>query len=184
MSHKIDKYCTKCETIAKHRLVKDNRTNRQNWYYSCVICAENSCKKHRLNNWYKYLAQKANARKRPNSIKLVEEDILYLAFRQDYKCALTNQDLNIVSKWWKPSLDRIDSNLGYTKNNIRLVAWIVNHTKGKLTDEEFISMCNKVTTGAKVAKKAAKKGMPFGKKDDKKDPKKDDKKKPPKGKKK
>lgn len=182
MSNKITKYCNGCKTNTKHRLVKDSRPNRNN-YYSCSICLENNTKKYRINNWYKYLAQKANSRKRPNSIKLKEEDILLLAFNQNYKCALTNEDFNIISKWWKPSLDRIDSSLGYTKQNIRLVAWIVNHTRGNLTDDEFVSMCNKVATGATVAKKSPKKEMKdnkFGKKQDKDD----SKKKPPKGKKK
>mgnify|MGYP001575137739 CR=1 FL=1 len=172
----VSKYCDKCKCNTKHRLVKESRPNRS-YYYGCSVCSGNNTKKHRIANWYKYLAQKANSRKRSNSIKLVEEDILLLAFKQDYKCALTNEAFNIVSKWWKPSLDRIDSNLGYTKENIRLVAWIVNHARGELTDNEFVGMCSKVTKGATMAKKSFKK---FEKKEDKgskKDAPKDNKKK-------
>lgn len=113
-------------------------------YPACSICLENNSKKYRKKHWYKYLAQKANARKRKDSIKLTEQIVLAVAKRQHFKCALTNVIFDIESKWYKPSLDRIDSNKGYTKHNIRLVAWIVNHCRGDLTDQDFIAMCKKV----------------------------------------
>lgn len=65
---------------------------------------------------------------------------------QEYKCALTGVPLDVSSKWWKPSLDRIDNNLGYFKGNIRIIAWIVNHSKLDLNDNEFINMCNRVAS--------------------------------------
>lgn len=136
------KHCKKCLKETKHRPVIDTRGE----YYRCSICAENASKRHRKSNWYKYLAQKANSRKRANSEKLSGEQIEEIAKYQEFKCALTGVPFDINSKWWKPSLDRIDSSSGYTCQNIRLVAWIVNHTRGSLTDKEFINMCNKVAS--------------------------------------
>jgi hypothetical protein len=140
--------CNKCNAKTKHRIVNDARPGKKS-YPACSICLENNSKKHRKKHWYRYLAQKANARKRKGSIKLTEQIVLSIATTQKFKCALTNVTFNIESKWYKPSLDRIDSNKGYTKNNIRLVAWIVNHCRGDLTDNDFIDMCKKVARRTK-----------------------------------
>jgi hypothetical protein len=40
------------------------------------------------------------------------------------------------------SVDRIDSNFGYTKNNIQLVCSSINKMKSTLTMEQFIELCN------------------------------------------
>ena len=136
--------CKKCKVKTKHRKINDNRPGRKS-YLACSICLENNCKRHRKKYWYKYLAQKANNRKRKNSIKLTEQIVLKIANDQNFRCALTNVKFDIESKWYKPSLDRIDSNKGYTKTNLRLVAWIVNHCRGNLTDTDFIDMCKKVS---------------------------------------
>lgn len=36
---------------------------------------------------------------------------------------------------WAPSIDRIDSSIGYTRENSRLVCWAYNLAKGAWTDE-------------------------------------------------
>lgn len=44
-----------------------------------------------------------------------------------------------------PSIDRIDSEKGYTPDNCRLVCYIVNCAKNMFTDLEFLEMCEAVT---------------------------------------
>lgn len=139
---KLNKVCKKCKIETIHRFVKDKRRSS---YYSCSLCLERNSKKYRQKYWEKYLAQKANSRKRKGSIIITEQMIKNLNKDQNNKCALTFVEFDLTSKWYRPSLDRIDSNLGYVESNIRLVAWIVNHTRGNLTDLEFIDMCNKVS---------------------------------------
>lgn len=39
------------------------------------------------------------------------------------------------------SLDRIDSTKGYTKDNVRLVTWLVNKSIGEYGTDAFINMC-------------------------------------------
>lgn len=134
------KFCDRCNYNTAHRFVK----NETNGYYSCKICLETNSKKHRKLHWPRYLAQKANARNRPGSSKLLGHEVEAQFLKQNSKCALTGQNLDINHKWWKPSLDRIDSNKGYSVDNIRIVAWIVNHCRGDLEDAEFIDMCKKV----------------------------------------
>jgi hypothetical protein len=136
--------CAACKAVTLHKLIKDKRIGRKSSYYSCIPCAYKANVRYRKKHWYKYLAQKANARKVSGSIKLNEQMIVNLAEIQKYKCALTGVVFDIESKWYKPSLDRIDSDKGYTLDNLRLVVWIVNHCRGDLTDQDFIDMCKKV----------------------------------------
>lgn len=137
---KVIKFCKRCNKQSIFRFVKSED------YYHCTTCSKNNCIKHRKSHWFKYLAQKANARKRPYSEKITEEMLIKIFNYQEHKCALTGNPLDVDSKWWKPSLDRIDSNLGYTKNNIRIVSWIVNKCKWELTDKDFINMCVKIAS--------------------------------------
>lgn len=129
-------FCKICNTETKKRLVGG--------YQACSICAETASVKHRKKYWYRYLAQKANARKRPGSVTLLESDVKKAAERSGYRCAISGVLLDIDSKWYKPSLDRIDNSKGYTPGNIQIVAWIVNHCKLDLENKEFINMCVRV----------------------------------------
>lgn len=140
--------CKKCATKTRHRKVKDSRPGRRP-YYMCAICLDNHSKAYRKRHWCRYLATKANSRKIPGSIILTENMIESIGYDQKLRCALTKVRFDIESKWYRPSIDRIDSNKGYTLDNIRLVAWIVNHCRGNLTDAEFTGMCIKVAQGAK-----------------------------------
>jgi hypothetical protein len=68
---------------------------------------------------------------------------------QNGKCSLTgidftldrNPDKKRVYMPWSPSLDRIDSSLGYTKENVRLVCVMVNLALNKFGDIAFDKMC-------------------------------------------
>ena len=142
----VTKFCNKCNADTTFRLRK---SNKQKDHYNCTMCIKSNDRRSHAKNWYMYLARKANARKREGSDKLTKSNIETLAQQQNFKCALTGIVFSPQDKWWKPSLDRIDNNLGYTVNNVRLVGWIVNHCRGNLTDEEFVDMCNKVTEANK-----------------------------------
>jgi len=55
---------------------------------------------------------------------------------------------------WIPSVDRIDNEKGYTKDNCRLVCFIFNIVKNRFTDEDFEKLCRGYLI-AKAAKKLA-----------------------------
>jgi len=63
---------------------------------------------------------------------------------QEGKCSLTKLPLIIPTKRnngranpFSPSIDRIDCNLGYTKNNVRLLCYIVNVALNQYGDNVF-----------------------------------------------
>lgn len=41
---------------------------------------------------------------------------------------------------YRPSIDRIDNSLGYTKDNCRVVAVIYNYAKSEFTDKDVLLM--------------------------------------------
>lgn len=42
---------------------------------------------------------------------------------------------------YSPSIDRIDSKIGYIKSNVRVVIWQYNLMKGELLDSEILEIC-------------------------------------------
>jgi hypothetical protein len=70
---------------------------------------------------------------------------------QDYRCALTGIPLSFPKNGLKidVSIDRINSKLGYTKDNVQLVHKDVNMMKQQYDNDYFIDMCIKVAKNAK-----------------------------------
>jgi hypothetical protein len=59
--------------------------------------------------------------------------------KQNGRCAISNIPLILggIMKPNRASLDRIDSNLGYLRNNVQFVAYSLNLGKQAFTDEQF-----------------------------------------------
>lgn len=61
------------------------------------------------------------------------------------KFEFTSFDYNPLA----PSIDRIDSNKGYTNDNIQIVCMIYNFCKNKFTEEQVQDFFNKIKNGEK-----------------------------------
>jgi len=147
----IVKNCKNCKGDSKHRWIKD-KTLRKLGYYAYSTCADKASVKHRKKYWLRYLAQKANARKRQGSEKMTEAMLQVVWNRQDGKCALTGLKMNVNYDFYKPSLDRIDSNKGYKEGNIQLVAFCINRLKSNFDEKHFIDMCYQVVNNIELNK--------------------------------
>jgi len=94
-------------------------------------------------------------RRRPVGPDINSDFMLGLMEKQNHKCVLTG--LELTTTWGKgevdtnASVDRMDNDRGYTRDNIRLVCRRANTMRGKLTDEDFIRWC-KLVIGTTVAK--------------------------------
>jgi hypothetical protein len=88
-----------------------------------------------LNSMAKYLLEKSSKRARKSNIEytLTEEIILQQLKIQDFKDYYTG--LPLQEK--EASVDRINSNLGYTPTNIVITTNIINFMKNNQTIEEF-----------------------------------------------
>jgi hypothetical protein len=72
--------------------------------------------------------------------------------QQQGKCALSGAQMSNdyhADKFSSVSLDRIDSNLGYTEGNVQLVLGIINIMKNVLTNDQFTTYCEKVVEHGK-----------------------------------
>jgi hypothetical protein len=49
---------------------------------------------------------------------------------------------------WRPSIDRIDSEQGYTKTNCQLVCWAYNRAKSNMSDVDMLKLCKGVVETA------------------------------------
>lgn len=88
----------------------------------------------------------SNSKNRNLLLDITPDDIYEQFIKQNKKCALTGQDLilSFDMKLNTISVDRIDSKIGYIKNNIQIVHKIANQTKMDLSDEMFYNLCKNV----------------------------------------
>lgn len=68
-----------------------------------------------------------------------------LLIEQDFKCALSGEDLDAMEVNNNASLDRIDSSLGYVEGNVQWVTSEVNMMKQSYTQQRFIEVCTAVS---------------------------------------
>lgn len=92
-----------------------------------------------------------NANKRKISLEVSKEYCYELLKTQQYKCALSGVELYMaqnesehIEGLTTASIDRIDSNLGYTENNIQWVHKDVNFMKHMFDQNYFLSLCKKI----------------------------------------
>lgn len=94
-----------------------------------------------------------NADYRRIKVFITKQDIYDLYNKQNGKCALTGMDMTHIynvgngrnTQLCNMSVDRIDSNLEYTRDNIQLVCAVVNTVKIDMTKEKLIQMCKIIT---------------------------------------
>lgn len=125
----INKSCLKCSVFTKRK-----------WHKSVGDFSRSH---------YNEIKQQAKARKL--NFNISQEFLWYLFLKQNKKCKISGLDITLSNKLINnhadrinisASVDRINSNLGYTEDNVQWVHKYVNIMKGALSDETFISMCN------------------------------------------
>lgn len=92
---------------------------------------------------------KQSARLRNVELTITIQEAWELFLHQNKKCALTGLELtlpesyrSVHASYWTASLDRINSDEGYTKENCQWVHKDVNLCKQGYTQEYFIRLCN------------------------------------------
>jgi len=90
-----------------------------------------------------YSKLRRDADKRGISFEITIEDIQKTLEEQKYKCAYTGWAVEFGKN---ASVDRIDSSLGYTVDNIEIVDKTINMAKRDFSEEYFIKMCRAVAT--------------------------------------
>lgn len=98
---------------------------------------------------------KYGAKKRDIPFDLTVEFLWNLYLKQEMRCALTGLAIEIVPETkntapdyerFTASLDRIDSSLGYTEQNVWWVHKEINRFKNNYSLDQFLTMCRLVAT--------------------------------------
>jgi hypothetical protein len=151
---KLCQDCKKQLDVSNFYRDKSNSTGLQTYCKECSVqhtkrwasTLEGYCKK-----IFADIQHNIKKRSKQLSISITSDDIKELYTKQEGLCALTGlkmtfdtymikQQQHIINKY-NMSVDRIDSNKGYDKDNIQLVCAIINRMKTDLTDAEFIKLC-------------------------------------------
>lgn len=94
-----------------------------------------------------------SARKRAKAKNLAfdlsSEHLVHLLEIQGYKCAVTGLPFCLKKSKefknpWSPSIDRINNDLGYMHDNIRIVCTMYNLARGQHTDEDLITLAKHI----------------------------------------
>ncbi len=133
--HLRNKVCTKCKECAKI----DTMASAYNKYWSSI---------------------KQGAKKRKHIISITKEFAFKVLEKQKYKCVLTGLPIEIAfgrkahnrgEVKNTASLDRIDSDKGYTEDNIQWIHQDVNYMKSWFSEDRFKEICRLVTEKSSLA---------------------------------
>ena len=88
---------------------------------------------------------RSGAKSRGKTFELTHADFVEIIGRSGGRCEMTDLLFSgdLVGKWrpWRPSLDRIDNECGYTLDNVRLVVQLWNIGRNDYGDEAMDRLC-------------------------------------------
>lgn len=154
-----DKMCNKCNTIKNINEFNSDSKSTDGLRSTCKACSIECVNKYgsTFEGFIKLLFKDliSNAKKRDISVNITIEDIKSQYNNQVGLCAMTrfkmtwikysNEFKTHINNKFNISVDRIDSNKGYTKDNIQLVCATANIIKNKLPQDKFIEICKKIS---------------------------------------
>ena len=144
-------YCKPCKLNFQKRYKTDPEKSREYYKKNKKEIQERS--KTRLNNNLSERVGRVvrNAKQRANKdgleFSITYKSCIELFNSQDGKCALSGEPLELFGDRYLSnlmSLDRIDSTLGYTQDNVQWVCVKYNMMKAHANLKEFIEMCRKI----------------------------------------
>jgi len=126
-----------------HGLHNEWRYHSQN-NVQCKICASEWRKKRKIQNPLREILKdaKQHSKKTGRKFEITIQDLEEILLIQENMCSLTGVKFDESNF---PSLDRIDSNFGYIKENIQLILIKINRMKTDLNQNEFIDLCKYVS---------------------------------------
>lgn len=154
------KECPKCNTEKLLTAFNNNKASKDGKQRLCRICDNESTKHNKSKRDHKAYEKayrkarfndidfrlkgllnaskaRANQKQREHSITLQD---LYELYPKDNKCPVFGFELQWNTAGFRetsPSIDRIDSSRGYTKDNIQIISWKANRLKAYATVEDL-----------------------------------------------
>lgn len=151
--------CNKCNTVKNVNEFSNDCKNSDGLKSICKNCSINYFYNigSTFEGFIKLLFRDliSNAKKRDILVQITIDDIKSQYNNQIGLCTMTrlkmtwikhpNESETHINNKFNISVDRIESNKGYTKDNIQLVCATVNIIKNKLPLDKFIEICKKIS---------------------------------------
>ena len=147
-----DFYCSRrCNMLYKtNNMSESEKLTRSNKMKSTMM-GNTYGRKNKKGKFTKILTKTKYRNAKTGWVVDVDEDFLCeLWEKQSGKCAITGLDLSIpdycTTKTPKmASLDRINSNIGYTKDNVQFLAYSINMAKNDFLNEDIIELIKEIS---------------------------------------
>lgn len=138
-----EKLCSNCQNIKPVADFRKDITGVDGYSSKCKKCQYEICtdsrKAYLIKNWAKILFLHAKKHNKYD-FDIDEQFVSDLYEKQNGKCFWFNVDLkpsNIAKYPWQPSLDRLDREKGYTRDNVVLACYTSNIGRNTSTVEIF-----------------------------------------------
>lgn len=120
----------------------------------CNLCSQYQIKKYRESLQGTLVVLLNSSRQRNKQLDFDIDFLKNLYKKQNGKCFYSGikMTFNAKSKY-KISIDRLNSEKGYQKNNIVLCCWVVNDMKKNLNLQEFIKICKEIVYTSQTCNK-------------------------------
>jgi hypothetical protein len=152
------KMCPSCKVTKNANDFGPCKERKDGVQYRCKICALNTARQDRnsVDGRINFIYSNAKRNlKRPSKtleMTITKDDLIELYNKQHGYCALSgikmehtiNNNENSVENKYNISIDRINSNVGYVKDNIQLVCWVINQMKSDIDPELFLGIITKI----------------------------------------
>ena len=158
------KQCSKCKQTKPLEMFGKDKKAKNGLYGYCKICSKKNTAKNyttpqgRASKLIGNMHERKNGKRANMEKTLTTEDILPIL--EAGRCQLTDLPFDFMptdktsKNPYAPSLDRIDSQKGYTKENCRIVLLLVNFALGEYDDKTALPILKALVKGLeKNAKK-------------------------------
>ena len=149
------KTCFKCKEAKPLALFFKHKQTSDGHHSWCKNCCKdgNDRSRQKLNSTIQGRARvflqnaKKSAVKRKQSFALTVDDIVACWEQQNKVCAYSGREMTLSSGQLNTvSIERIDSSVGYTKENTILVCQAINRMKSDFSFFDFYDLCKDVTS--------------------------------------
>lgn len=162
------KFCIKCDKEKELSEFVTDKNAKDGYRNTCKMCRRKQQKQWRRNDtngfiqksnerirryrktergamYQRRTACKSRAKKYNIPFDLDVDFLLEMYEDQDRKCNLSGEEMTLGKDYWSAvSVDKIDPYLGYIKSNVQLLTQRVNLMKSNLSNEEFITLIQKI----------------------------------------
>lgn len=145
------KTCTKCGSTKDNSLFYSNKGKKHPWCKQCFSTLNDTIRYQKYSSIESRVAlmiknAKLSSLKRNNEFAIDANFIISLWYAQNQKCYYTQWKMSLRPNCYTSvSIERINSEIGYTKKNTVLCCTSVNSMKSHYPKSLFIKVCKAVT---------------------------------------